>query len=163
MRTLAIIKPDAVAKNAIGFCLQVAEIQGLRIERLKWIHMTEAVAGAFYIEHFGKPFYEKLVKFMSSGPCVVAVLAGAEENTFEVWREAMKGIRSVEADPDRSERNAVHGSDSIASAIREMSFFFSEPELDEIVQGALPAEEIEDYCLDCGSPVAGGHGDCQNT
>jgi nucleoside-diphosphate kinase len=163
MRTLAIIKPDAVAKGAVGFCLQMAEVQGLRIEQLKWIRMTEAVAGAFYMEHFGKPFYDKLVKFMSSGPCVVAVLRGTEEKTYEVWREVMKGIRKVEADPNFSERNAVHGSDSIASALREMSFFFSEPELDEIVMGALPAEEIEDSCLDCGSPIEGAHGDCQNT
>lgn len=124
MKTLAIIKPDAVAKGAVGFCLQMAETRGLKVRNLRWVQLTEATAGGFYVEHFGKNFYDKLVKFMASGPCVAVVLEG--ENAVSEWREVMQGIRKVEADPAHSERNAVHGSDSSESARKELEFFFGE-------------------------------------
>jgi nucleoside-diphosphate kinase len=153
--TLAIIKPDAVAKGAVGYALQMAEISGLRVKSVKWVHMTPAVAGSFYLEHVGKPFFDKLVAFMCSGPSIVVALQG--ELAIERWRETMKGVRKTEADPNHSERNAVHGSDSPASALRELMFFFSEPELDAMVD-----REPEESCLDCGSPIEGAHGQCQD-
>ena len=122
MKTLAIIKPDAVAKGSVGFCLQMAETAGLRIWDMRFVQLSRLSAGVFYFEHADKNFYPKLVDFMTSGPCVVVALEG--ENAIKQWRETMKGIRVVEQDPDHSERNAVHGSDSEEAAKRELDFFF---------------------------------------
>jgi nucleoside-diphosphate kinase len=124
VRTLAIIKPDAVEKNAIGFCLQMAETHGLKIRNIQKTWLTRELARAFYLEHADKPFYEKLVTFMASGPCVAVELEG--EDAVKTWRTVMTRIRSVEADKELSERNAVHGSDSPEAAEREVAFFFGE-------------------------------------
>lgn len=140
MKTIGIIKPDAVKNGAIGYVIQMAEICGFEIHCMRWIWMNETQAGAFYLEHEGKEFYPKLVKFMSSGPSVVLALELKEdrENTIAAWRSLMKHIREVEASKEYSERNAVHGSDSQASAMKEYEFFFGGASLDD--------------CWDCGAP-----------
>lgn len=124
MKTLAIIKPDAVENQAIGFIMQMAEFAGLKVKNVRWIHMSDIAARNFYSEHKGKPFYDKLVKFMASGPSIAVHLEDDQHDTVSRWREVIKSIRKVEASKEHSERNAVHGSDSNESAERELDFFF---------------------------------------
>lgn len=140
MKTLAIIKPDAVENNAAGFILFTAQIAGFKIRDMVFDHLGPAVWTEFYMEHVGKPFFEKLVKFMASGPCVLVVLEKDGDAVGE-WRMLMKRIREIEASKEYSERNAVHGSDSEASARRELELFFPN-EVDSPL----------DTCLDCGNP-----------
>lgn len=124
-KTLVIIKPDAVEDGRIGRIIDRIEEDGrLRITGMKWEHMTDDRARDFYVEHTGRPYFEKLVKFMTSGPCL-AVALESEGGTDAVlwWRGVLKDIRAKFAHPDHSERNAVHGSDSAASAISELNFF----------------------------------------
>lgn len=132
-RTLSIIKPDAVGKNLIGEIVGRLEAGGLTVVAMKMLHLNEATAGGFYAEHKGKPFFEDLMAFMTSGPVVVQVLEG--ENAVARNRELMGATNPAEAAPGtiradfaRSiDANAVHGSDSTASAEREIDYFF-EPE-----------------------------------
>ncbi|WP_075185283.1 nucleoside-diphosphate kinase [Teredinibacter haidensis] len=134
-RTLSIVKPDAVKKNIIGEIYRRLESAGLRIVAARMIHMDEEQAGGFYAEHKGKPFFDDLMWFMTSGPIVVQVLEG--ENAITLNRETMgatdpskaaKGtIRNVYG--DSLGRNIVHGSDSPESAVREINYFFSEDEI----------------------------------
>ena len=134
-RTFAIIKPDAVERGLTGRILSRIETEGLRIVALKRIHMTRKQAEGFYIEHAERPFYESLTGYMSSAPCVVAVLEG--ENAQPKWREIMGATNPAEAAEGTIrkelavdlEKNSVHGSDSEASAAREISYFFSELEI----------------------------------
>jgi len=129
LKTLALIKPDAVKKNLIGKILAEAEKAGLKINAMRMVTLTKEEAGEFYSVHKGKPFYEPLTEFISEGPIVVAVLEG--HDCIEVWRgtmgatdpeEAAKGtIRNLYG--DSVSRNAVHGSDSPESAASEISFF----------------------------------------
>jgi nucleoside-diphosphate kinase len=134
-RTLSIIKPDAVAKNVIGKILSRFEKAGLKIVAQKMLHLDAAKAGGFYAEHEGRPFYEPLVAFMSSGPIVVQVLEG--ESAIAANRELMGATNPQEAAPDTIravfaetiDANAVHGSDSPASAEREIAYFFGADEI----------------------------------
>lgn len=134
-RTLAIIKPDAVKRGIIGRIIERIEKEGFLIKGLKMLHLTEEKAGQFYIVHKDKPFYESLKNFMSSGEIVVMVLE--RENAIEHWRDVMGKTDPAEAEDGTIraelgtdiERNAVHGSDSQESALKEISFFFSEWEL----------------------------------
>ncbi len=133
-KTLFIIKPDAVKRNRIGRILSMVEEAGLKIIRLSLMHLSREQACEFYAMHRGKEFYEKLVDYMSSAPCVVCVLEG---------NDAVKLLRSIcgATDPTlaapgtiRSEfginitMNSVHASDSSESAKREVKFFFPEVE-----------------------------------
>jgi nucleoside-diphosphate kinase len=130
-RTLSIIKPDAVAKNAIGQALGYFEKAGLKIIAMKMIHMTKDEAKGFYIVHKERPFYEDLTTFMSEGPVVVLVLEG--EDAIAKVREIMGATNPAQAAPGtiraaigtNIERNAVHGSDSEQSACFEIPYFFS--------------------------------------
>lgn len=134
-RTLSIIKPDAVAKNVIGEIISRFEKAGLRIVAAKMVKLDVESAGGFYAEHKGKPFYADLIEFMTSGPVVVQVLEG--EDAVALNRklmgatnpeEAEKG--TIRADFAKSiDANAVHGSDSTASASREVSYFFNDDEI----------------------------------
>lgn len=134
-RTLCIIKPDAVGKNAAGEILSRIEKAGLRViaGRMKWLDTGEAEG--FYAEHRGKPFYEGLIEFMTSGPIIVLALEG--ENAIERYRELMGPTNSPEAAPgtirrdygENNRRNAVHGSDSESSARREIGYFFEPGEI----------------------------------
>ena len=129
-RTLSIIKPDAVAKGHVDEICKRLEDAGLIITEKKSIHMDDALAEGFYIEHKGKPFFEDLIKFMTSGPIQVQVLEG--ENAIFNYREVMGSTNPKEATPgtiradfaESIDANAVHGSDSPESAKREIDYFF---------------------------------------
>jgi nucleoside-diphosphate kinase len=134
-RTLSIIKPDAVAKNVVGEIYTRFESNGLRIVASKMLRLSDAVAGGFYAEHAGRPFYPDLIEFMTSGPVVVQVLEG--ENAVLKNRDLMGATNPQEADAgtiradfaQSIDANAVHGSDSTTSAAREIGYFFAESEL----------------------------------
>jgi len=131
-KTLSIIKPNAVAKNVIGQICTRFEDAGLRIVAARMIHLSREQATAFYAEHQGKGFFEELVGFMTSGPCVVMALEG--EDAIARNREIMGATNPAEAAPgtlradfaDSFTENAVHGSDAPATAEREIGFFFPE-------------------------------------
>jgi len=134
-RTLSIIKPDAVGKNVIGDIVSRFEKGGLRVVAMKMLQLDEKSAGGFYAEHEGKPFFADLMEFMTSGPVIVQVLEG--ENAIAKNRELMGATNPAEADAGTIradfaksiDANAVHGSDSPASAEREVSYFFSDEEI----------------------------------
>jgi len=136
-RTLSIIKPDAVGKNLIGQIYSRFESKGLRIVAAKMLRLSEDVAGGFYAEHAERPFYPALIEFMTSGPVMVQVLEG--ENAIANNRELMGATNpqeaaagTIRADFASSiDANAVHGSDSPESAIREIAYFFSRSEICE--------------------------------
>lgn len=130
-RTLSIIKPDAVKKNAIGKIIDRFESNGLKIAAIKKLQLSEKNAQDFYAIHKERPFFKDLVSFMISGPVVVMVLEG--DNAVKKNRELMgdtdpkkaaKG--TIRADFAESiDANAVHGSDSLENAKNEIAFFFS--------------------------------------
>lgn len=134
-RTFSIIKPDAVERNLIGAINQRIEKAGLQIIAAKMLHLSAEQAGGFYAEHQGKPFYEELKKFMTSGPIMVQVLEG--EDAIARYRELMgktnpeeAACGTLRADYAVSMRyNSVHGSDSPESAAREIEYFFPESEI----------------------------------
>lgn len=134
-RTLSILKPDAVARNIIGEVVSRFEKAGLRIVAARMTRLSAADAAGFYAEHEGKPFYEKLLDYMSSGPVVLQVLEG--ENAIAVNRRLMGATDPRKADPgtiradfaESLDANAVHGSDSPSSAAREIAYFFSDAEI----------------------------------
>ena len=133
--TLSIVKPDAVSKNVLGKILDRFESSGLKIIAIKKLHLDKDMAEGFYAEHKGKPFFEKLINFMTSGPVVVQVLSG--ENAIKTNRELMGNTNPEEAASgtirsdfaESIDANAVHGSDSPESAEREISYFFTESEI----------------------------------
>jgi len=134
-RTLAIVKPDAVARKLTGDILKRIEAGGLRICALKLMHLTRAQAQLFYEVHKARPFYAALCQYMSSGPVLVMVLGG--ERAIERWRELMGATDPAKAASGTLrkqfgqdiEKNAVHGSDAPATAVTEIGFFFSELEI----------------------------------
>jgi len=134
-RTLSIIKPDAVKKNVIGEIISRFESNGLKLVAAKLIHLNDELASGFYAEHEGRPFFEDLKKFMTSGPVFVQVLEG--ENAISLNRELMGNTDPKEAAPgtiradyaNSIDANAVHGSDSPESAAREINYFFPEDNL----------------------------------
>ncbi|MFQ6018394.1 MAG: nucleoside-diphosphate kinase [Kiloniellaceae bacterium] len=134
-RTFSIIKPDATRRNVTGKIITRLEEAGLRVVAQKRIRMTRAQAEGFYAVHKGRPFYDGLCDFMSSGPVVVQVLEG--ENAIEKNREVMGATDPAEAAPgtiraefaESIEANSVHGSDSAETAAMEIPFFFSEHEI----------------------------------
>ena len=134
-RTLSIVKPDAVARNVIGAIISRFETAGLRVVAAKMTRLSAADAAGFYAEHKGKPFYEKLLDYMSSGPVVLQVLEG--EDAIALNRRLMGATDPAKADPgtiradfaDSLDANAVHGSDSPTSAAREIAYFFDGAEI----------------------------------
>lgn len=131
-RTLSIIKPDAVAKNAIGEIISRFEKAGLKVVAARMMQLTEDQAKAFYAVHKERPFYGDLVSFMISGPVFVQVLEG--ENAIKKNRDIMGATNPAEAAPgtiradfaDSIDANAVHGSDAPETAVEEIDFFFKE-------------------------------------
>ena len=129
-RTLSIIKPDAVAKNVIGEIISRFETNDLKIIAAKLITLSDSEAGGFYAEHEGKPFYNDLIAFMTSGPVFIQVLEG--EDAIAKNRELMGNTDPSKADAgtiradfaQTIDANAVHGSDSPESAKREIDYFF---------------------------------------
>jgi nucleoside-diphosphate kinase len=135
-RTLSIVKPDAVAKaGAVGEILRRVEAAGLKIIGLKMVQLTEQQAKGFYAVHKARPFYGDLVKFMTSGPVVIAALEG--EGAVAKWRDLMGPTDSTKAAKGTVrgdfgtdvERNASHGSDATATAKVEIAYFFNAGEL----------------------------------
>jgi nucleoside-diphosphate kinase len=134
-RTLSIIKPDAVAKNAVGQILSRFEAAGLQVVALKMQQLTQEQAEGFYAEHSERPFFKDLVAFMTSGPVSVQVLEG--EGAILKNRDLMGATNpqeaaagTIRADFATSiDANAVHGSDSETSAAREVAYFFSDNEI----------------------------------
>ncbi|HUW98628.1 MAG TPA: nucleoside-diphosphate kinase [Acidiferrobacter sp.] len=131
-RTLSIIKPDAVGKNAIGAIYSRFEKAGLRIIAARMMHLTRAEAEGFYAVHKARPFFADLVAFMSSGPVMVQVLEG--EGAVAKNREVMGATnpKDAAAGTIRAEfassidENAVHGSDGPDTARSEISYFFAD-------------------------------------
>jgi nucleoside-diphosphate kinase len=136
-RTLAILKPDCVKKNIMGQVLARIEKAGFRILGLKMVKLTRETAGGFYAVHRGRPFYDDLVAFMSSGRCVPIALE--KENAVADFRALIGATDPNDAAPGTIRRdfasskgeNIVHGSDSPENGRVEIAYFFSEKELTE--------------------------------
>lgn len=134
-RTFSIVKPDAVAKNVIGEIYSRFEKNGLKVIASKMVHLDEEKAGGFYAEHSERPFFKDLVGFMTSGPVMVQVLEG--EGAVLKNRDLMGATNPKEADAgtiradfaESIDANAVHGSDSLESAAREIAYFFADEEI----------------------------------
>ena len=134
-RTLSIIKPDGVSRNLIGEIIRRLEETGIEIVAMKMITMTKEEAKGFYKVHEGKPFYESVTDFMSSGPCVVMVLGG--KDVISSYRKLMGATNYEEAEDGTIrrefatdiEKNVVHGSDSEETAKFEINYFFNALEI----------------------------------
>ncbi|WP_447972452.1 nucleoside-diphosphate kinase [Nitrospira sp. Kam-Ns4a] len=134
-RTLAIIKPDAVKKHAIGDIIRRYEAAGLEPIAMRMLQLSKAAAEGFYAVHRQRPFFDSLTRFMASGPIVVLVLEG--DGAIKRHRDLMGATDPAKADRDTIravygtsiEANAVHGSDSPETARFEIGYFFSEMEL----------------------------------
>lgn len=134
-KTLSIIKPDGVSRSLIGEVVKRIEAVDLKIRAMKMIRMSKEQAKGFYKVHEGKPFYESVTDFMSSGPCVVMVLEG--EDAIAKYRKLMGATNYMEAEDGTIrrefasdiEKNVVHGSDAEETARFEISYFFNELEI----------------------------------
>jgi nucleoside-diphosphate kinase len=134
-RTFTMIKPDAVKAGHIGNILRKINNAGFRIVAMKFTKLSRGRAGQFYEIHKGKPFYDELVKFMSSGPIVAAILE--KENAVEDFRTLIGNTNPEKAEPGTIRalyassigENAVHGADSDENAIIEGSFHFAKTEM----------------------------------
>jgi nucleoside-diphosphate kinase len=131
-RTLILVKPDAFARNLTGEIIARFERKGLRLEALKLMTMERELAARHYAEHEGKPFYEELVSFITSGPLVAMVLEG--ESAIEAARQVIGATNPLQATTGSIRgdyaiavgQNMVHGSDAPESAAREVGLFFPE-------------------------------------
>lgn len=134
-RTFSIIKPNAVEKNVVGEIISRFESRGLRVAAAKFTQLSREKAEGFYIEHKERPFFQSLIHFMISGPVLLMCLEG--ENAVALNREIMGATDPAKAAAgtlrkdfaDSIEANAVHGSDSLSSADREVSYFFDKAEV----------------------------------
>ncbi|MDG2943178.1 nucleoside-diphosphate kinase [Exercitatus varius] len=134
-RTLSIIKPDVVERHLIGQILARFEQSGFRITAIKMLHLTKPQAEGFYAEHQGKPFFDGLVEYMTSAPVVVSVLE--KENAVKDYRTLIGATDPTQAAEgtirkdfaESRQRNSVHGSDSVESAVREIAYFFVDTEI----------------------------------
>ena len=133
--TLAIIKPDATGSGAAGRIVAHLEASGFTVRGLRMLTMTTRQARSFYAVHRERPFYDSLVSFMTSGPCIPIVLEAPD--AVMRLRQTIGATDPAEADEgtvrrlyaESRERNAIHGSDSDDNARREIGFFFTEAEL----------------------------------
>lgn len=134
-KTLSIVKPNSTLDNNIGNIISIFETNGLRIAAAKFTRLSKEKAEGFYIEHKERPFFGELVNFMTSGPVMIMVLEG--ENAVAKNRELMGATNPANAAPGTIRKlyaksvgeNSVHGSDSAASAEREIAYFFERNEL----------------------------------
>lgn len=134
-RTFVAIKPDGVKRGLIGEIIKRFELKGYKIIGLKMIHPTKELAEKHYAEHIGKPFYPRLVKYITSGPIIAMVLKGV--NAVQGARHMMGATRPDEAEAgtirsdfaQTMEFNVVHGSDSVESAEREIGIYFKPEEI----------------------------------
>ena len=133
--TLGIVKPDALAGTKAGKIVAHLETAGFVLRAARLVRLTESQAGAFYEVHRGRPFYDELVRFMTSGPCLAMALERVDAVTH--LRTVIGATDPAEAAPgtirklyaESKGRNAIHASDSDENARREVGFFFSEGEL----------------------------------
>ncbi len=131
-QTLAIIKPDGVARGLVGEVIRRIEAAGLRISALKMAHLSKQQAEGFYAVHKERPFFPSLTSFMSEGPVVLMILSG--ENAIRKWRDLMGATDPAKAAAGTIrrdfglsiERNATHGSDGPETAAFETAYFFSQ-------------------------------------
>jgi nucleoside-diphosphate kinase len=136
-KTFAIIKPDAVQRNITGKIISKIEEAGFKIVAMKKILLTKKEAEGFYAVHRGKPFFESLTNYMSSGPCIAMVLE--KKDAIASWRKLMGATNPANAEPGTIrkefgidvEKNSVHGSDAKETAEFEISYFFSKLEFCE--------------------------------
>ena len=134
-RTLSMIKPDAVKKNAIGGIISMMEQGGLKVVAAKMVRLSRAQAEGFYAVHAERPFFNSLCEFMTSGPIMALILEG--EDAINRYREIMGATDSTKAAEGTVrktygtsiEKNAVHGSDAPETAATEMAYFFSPYEI----------------------------------
>ncbi len=134
-QTLSIIKPDAVSQGNTGKILARIEAEALSVKAMKMIFLTKSQAEGFYAVHEGKPFFESLTDFMSSGPAVVLLLEG--EDAISRYRVLMGATNPADAEPgtlraefaSNVEQNAVHGSDTPETAAIEIQYFFNSLEI----------------------------------
>lgn len=137
-RTLAILKPDCVEKNLIGKVVSHIQEAGFKIIGMKMVRLTKDSAGGFYEIHKERPFYNDLIAYMTSGPCVPIALE--KENAVEDFRKLIGATNPENAEEgtirkmyaESIERNIVHGSDSDENASKEIAHFFTRKELLEI-------------------------------
>jgi len=130
-RTLAIIKPDAVARNVAGRILHRIEDEGFQIRAIRRLHLSKGQAEGFYAVHRERPFFKSLTEFMASGPAIVVVLEAPE--AIKKWRTLMGATDPAKADAgtlrkefaQSIERNATHGSDAPETAAFEIGYFFA--------------------------------------
>jgi nucleoside-diphosphate kinase len=143
-RTLILVKPDGVHRGLIGQIINRFETRGLKLVGMKFIQMTDELAAKHYAIHKGKPFYEKLVAYIVSGPVVAMVWEGQE--AISAARKTMGATNPIEASPGTIRgdfgmeigRNLVHGSDSLENAAAEVSLFFDP---DELVQWVRDSDD----------------------
>ena len=129
-KSLGIIKPDAVERNLIGSIIKIIEDNNIKINQMKMLELTSSMVEEFYNIHKGKPFYEKLISYMTSGPVVLMVLEG--NDVVKRYRDLMGKTNPDEAEEGTIRKlyakdttfNSVHGSDSIENALTEISLFF---------------------------------------
>ncbi len=139
-RTLGIVKPDGIVNGKLGLILAHVERAGFKVRAARLVRLSRAQAEAFYEVHRGRPFYEELVTFMSSGPCLPFALERAD--AVATFRATIGATDPAEASPgtirklfaESKGRNAVHGSDSDENAAREIGFFFTEAEVADLAQ-----------------------------
>ena len=153
-KTYAMIKPDAVRAGSVSLILKAAEDAGFVVVKSQEMRLSAERAGEFYAEHSGKPFFANLVNFMSSGPIVALCLA--KTNAILDWRTLMGPTNTLKAREEApyslrarfgtdGTQNATHGSDSPASAVRELKFFFPNLTLDPVPEGAAAREYIKTH------------------
>ena len=134
-RTFGIIKPDAISRRMSGKIMMKIEENGFNIIAMKKLWLTKQEASGFYTVHKGKPFFESLTDYMSSGPCIAMVLE--KDNAVAAWRKLMGSTNPANAEPGtirkeyavNLEKNSVHGSDAPETAAFEIRYFFSELEV----------------------------------
>lgn len=134
-RTFGIIKPDAISRRMSGKIMMKIEENGFNVIAMKKLWLTKQEASGFYAVHKGKPFFESLTDYMSSGPCIAMVLE--KDNAVAAWRKLMGSTNPANAEPGtirkeyavNLEKNSVHGSDAPETAAFEIRYFFSELEV----------------------------------
>ena len=134
-RTFTLIKPDGVQRGFVGNIISRFEQKGLKVVAMKMLVVSEDLAKSYYSEHIGKPFFEPLIAYITSGPSVAMVLEG--KDAVKVTRKMMGATNPKEADQGTIRgdlglhvgRNIIHGSDSLSSAEREISLFFDKKEI----------------------------------
>ena len=134
-RTFVLLKPDAVQRGLVGRIVTRFEARGLKLLGLKMMHVSRNLAESYYAEHRGKPFFDPLMAYITSGPVVAIVLEG--DGAVAIVRRMMGKTNPAEAEPGTIRgdfaltigRNVIHGSDSPESAAREIGLFFTTEEL----------------------------------